>query len=136
LRAVAAAWPQRRTAAGMADLWQSQMSRHLTESGMWRVITGLVADCAVRGLVPASTTPHDLRHTFAHRYLDEHPGDLVGLAHLLGHSSLDTTSIYTQPTAEALAERVDRLSLNAYTEDRPSSSRHVATDLSRGKLKP
>jgi site-specific recombinase XerD len=135
VRAVAAAWPQPRSATGVAYLWQSQMNSHLSESGMWRVITGLVADCAGRGLVPDSTTPHDLRHTFAHRYLDEHPGDLVGLAHLLGHTSLDTTSIYTQPTTEELAQRVDQLSLNAYTEDRPSSSRRFATNKSRGKPK-
>src|SRR6266545_6059854 len=69
---------------------------------------------------PKPRGAHDLRHTFAHRYLDEHPRDLVGLAHLLGHNSLDTTAIYTQPTAEALAERVDRLPLNAYAEERPS----------------
>ncbi|MDQ2998936.1 MAG: tyrosine-type recombinase/integrase, partial [Chloroflexota bacterium] len=49
--AVVAAWPQRRTAARVVYLWQSQMGGHLSESGMWRVITGLVGDCAGRGLV-------------------------------------------------------------------------------------
>jgi site-specific recombinase XerC len=81
---------------------------------MWRVYKGLAADCAARDLAPADTTPHDLRHTFAHRYLEEHPGDLVGLARLLGHESLDTTKIYTQPTVEQLARRVDKIPLNAY----------------------
>lgn len=114
LRAVAGAWPRERDAEATAQLWQSQMGKHLSDSGIWRMITGLVKACAARGLVPADTTPHDLRHTFAHRYLDAHAGDLVGLARLLGHSSLDTTAIYTQPTAEDLAERVDNLPLNAY----------------------
>ncbi len=49
-------------------------------------------------------------------YLKDNPGDLVGLATLLGRSSLDTTRIYGQPTSEMLASRVDRLSLNAYAE--------------------
>ena len=54
------------------------------------------------------------RHTFARRSLEAHPGDLVGLARLLGHSDRNTTGVYTQPTAEDLAQRVDRLPLNAY----------------------
>ncbi len=47
-------------------------------------------------------------------YLKDNPGDLVGLATLLGHSSLDTTRLYAQHSAEHLASRVDRLALNAY----------------------
>ena len=90
------------------------MGKQRSESGIWRMITGLVKVCAARGLVPPDTTPHDLRHTFAHHYLDAHTGDLVALARLLGHSSLDTTALYTQPTADALADRVEGLGLNAY----------------------
>jgi site-specific recombinase XerC len=70
---------------------------------MWRMFKGVVGDCARRDLVPADTTPHGLRHTLAHRYLEKHPGDLVGLARILGHESLATTKIYTQPTVEQLA---------------------------------
>ncbi|GAA5530731.1 hypothetical protein [Herpetosiphon gulosus] len=55
-------------------------------------------------------------HTFARRYLATHPGDLIGLARLLGHTDLNTTSRYTQPTMAELAERVDQLGLNAYGE--------------------
>jgi site-specific recombinase XerD len=73
-----------------------------------------VQEGARRGLVPPATTPHTLRHTFARRYLEAHPGDLVGLARLLGHRDLNTTAVYTQPTAEDLAARLDRLPLNAY----------------------
>lgn len=69
---------------------------------------------ANRELVPAETKPHDLRHTFAHRYLQQHPGDLVGLARILGHESLDTTKIYTRLTPGELALRVEQIPLNAY----------------------
>lgn len=83
---------------------------------MGRMIDGLVRDCATRDLVPATVGAHTLRHTFASRYLAAHPGDLVGVAALLGHSSLNTTRIYVQPTAEQLALRVEQLAINAYGE--------------------
>jgi len=52
-------------------------------------------------------TPHVLRHTFATRYLERNPGDLRGLAALLGHRSLDTVMVYTQPTIEELTRRME-----------------------------
>lgn len=53
-------------------------------------------------------TPHLMRHTFAVRYLQHNPDQLVELATLLGHESLDTTALYTRPTAEQLAAGVER----------------------------
>ena len=53
-------------------------------------------------------TPHLMRHTFALRYLKHNPGKLVELATLLGHESLDTTALYTRPTAEQLAATVEK----------------------------
>jgi hypothetical protein len=40
---------------------------------------------------------------------------LVGLATLLGHRSLDTTRLYSEPSVSQLSARVERLSLNAYS---------------------
>ncbi len=53
--------------------------------------------------------PHTLRHTFATRYLAANPGDLRGLAALLGHASLNTVMVYTEPRLEDLAERMERM---------------------------
>ena len=75
----------------------------------------VVRDAAARGLVPANTSAHTIRHTFAHNYLAEIPGDLVGFSSLLGHTSLDATKLYSQPTLEHLTTRVEQLSQNAYT---------------------
>lgn len=52
--------------------------------------------------------PHMLRHTFAARYLAANPGDMRGLASLLGHASINTTMVYTEPSQDDLAERVQR----------------------------
>ena len=59
------------------------------------------------GLEPVN--PHALRHTFATRYLNANSDDLRGLARLLGHSSLDTVMVYTEPSLEDLTERMERV---------------------------
>jgi site-specific recombinase XerD len=115
LRVVAVHWADAQSTDADAPLWRSQKGGRLSASAMGRMIDGVVRDCATRHLVPATTSAHTLRHTFAHRYLAAHPGDLVGLAALLGHASLDTTRIYVEPTAAQLAQRVEQIDLNAYT---------------------
>lgn len=116
VKAVARDWPARSSDSPSNPLWLSQKKGILTTSAMRQMIDVLVRDTAARALVPAQTSAHTLRHTFARNYLAEHPGDIVGLASLLGHSSLDTTRIYSQPTIELLATRMEGLRQNAYGE--------------------
>lgn len=111
LKAVVAHWP---TVPGDTPLWQSQKGGALHVRPLAGIVEALVARCAARDLVPPAASPHTLRHTFATSYLKDHPGDLVGLAALLGHRTLETTRIYVQPTAEDLAARVESTRLNAY----------------------
>jgi integrase/recombinase XerC len=54
--------------------------------------------------------PHLLRHTFGHQYLADNPGDLVGLAQILGHENLNTTRRYVERTEEQLGDATERLS--------------------------
>ncbi len=51
---------------------------------------------------------HVLRHTFSHNFLSS-AGNLVQLASILGHESLNTVKIYTTNTIEQLGEAVDRM---------------------------
>jgi site-specific recombinase XerD len=54
--------------------------------------------------------PHLMRHTMAHRFLADNSNDLVSLAQILGHESLNTTRRYVQRTQEQLGEASERLS--------------------------
>ena len=80
-----------------------------------RTIQSQITELARRaGITRIRVSPHTLRHTFALGYLRQNTGKLVELASLLGHESLDTTAIYTQPSADELADDLERGRLNVY----------------------
>ncbi len=85
-------------------LWQGTRGPLQDRGGICRLLEKYARWAGIEEL-----TPHILRHTFATRYLEANPGDLRGLASLLGHASLNTVMIYTEPTEEDLLERMERV---------------------------
>lgn len=86
-------------------LWIGQRGEIKNRSSVLRILEKY----SLAAQLPATVGPHQLRHTFATRYLKKNPGDIRGLAALLGHASLNTTMIYTEPALEDLAERMERV---------------------------
>jgi integrase/recombinase XerC len=76
----------------------------LTPSGVWRIVTACARRAGLEG-----AHPHTLRHTFATRLLREAGADLVTVAELMGHESLNTTARYTRPSEADLEAAVERL---------------------------
>jgi integrase/recombinase XerC len=86
---------------------RSQDSLITSESGAAlsvRSIQSVVSELARRAKITRiPVTAHSLRHTFALKFLEKNPGKLMELAALLGHESLDTTSVYLRPSQEEMA---------------------------------
>lgn len=70
-------------------------------------INKIVEKYAEKAGVDAS--PHSLRHTFAYNFLKQHPSELVPLSQILGHTSINTTAIYTQQRLEDLQDKVEKM---------------------------
>ncbi len=68
----------------------------LNRSNIWRDMKAL---CKAANVAAEKVFPHNLRHLFARTFYSiEH--DIVRLADLLGHSSIDTTRIYTMESGK------------------------------------
>ncbi len=87
-----------------AALLLNQRGKRLSARGAHDVITGIAA----RAGLDDHVTAHTLRHSFA-ATLVRGGTDLIIAAELLGHARLETTRVYTHPTAEDRRKAVDLL---------------------------
>ncbi len=79
----------------------------LDRSNIWRDMKAL---CQQAGVAPGKVFPHNLRHLFARIYYTLER-DLSRLADILGHSSVNTTRIYTIESGLIHARQIDRMGL-------------------------
>ncbi|WP_103332872.1 tyrosine recombinase XerC [Pseudotabrizicola formosa] len=68
-----------------------------------RLISGVMETARMQLGLPATATPHAMRHSFATHLLSA-GGDLRAIQDLLGHASLSTTQVYTAVDAARLME--------------------------------
>lgn len=81
--------------------------RPLDRVTIWKQMNALGE---ITGLPAEKLHPHALRHLFAVTYYQRNH-DAMSLADLLGHSSLDTTRIYTVTNSGAARQQVEQLGL-------------------------
>ncbi len=72
----------------------TKSGKPLNRSNIWRDMKAL---CEAANVAADKVFPHNLRHLFARTFYSIER-DIVRLADLLGHSSVDTTRIYTMET--------------------------------------
>ncbi|MFI0348505.1 MAG: tyrosine-type recombinase/integrase [Chthoniobacterales bacterium] len=87
-------------------LFINKSRRRLSATSVWLMLKKYLHQAGL----PASASPHTLRHSFATHLLD-HGADLRSVQSMLGHASLTTTQIYTHVTTERLKQ--------AYNEAHP-----------------
>ncbi len=79
----------------------------LDRSNIWSDMKKL---CKAANVSEQKVFPHNLRHLFARTYYSLQK-DIVRLADILGHSSVNTTRIYTMETGEIHRRQIQKLGL-------------------------
>lgn len=85
----------------------TRSGKPLDRSNIWRDMKAL---CESAGVDPVKVFPHNLRHLFARTYYSVEK-DLSRLADILGHSSVNTTRIYTIESGTVHLMQLERLGL-------------------------
>lgn len=79
----------------------------LDRSTIWKMMKAL---CESAGVEREKVFPHNLRHLFARTFYTLQK-DIVRLSDILGHSSINTTRIYTMETGEIHRRQIQELEL-------------------------
>ena len=93
-----------RSQAGVYEgpLFINKTRRRMSARSVWLLLKRYLRHTSL----PATISPHKLRHSFATHLLDA-GADLRSVQSLLGHASLSTTQIYTKVTVERLRAAYD-----------------------------
>ena len=85
----------------------SKKGKPLDRSNIWKLMKAL---CESANVPREKVFPHNLRHLFARTFYALQK-DIVRLADILGHSSVNTTRIYTMETGEVHRMQIQKLGL-------------------------
>ena len=89
------------------SIFVTKTGRPLDRTNIWKLMKSL---CVSANVDKGKVFPHNLRHLFARTFYSIEK-DIVRLADILGHSSVNTTRIYTMETWEICRRQVQRLGL-------------------------
>ena len=96
---------QQKIASG--EIFLTRSGKGMSRKQIW---AEMKAVCRKAEVAPSKVFPHNLRHLFA-RIFYQVCRDVVKLADVLGHSSIETTRIYLISTGAEHARQLDRLGL-------------------------
>lgn len=96
---------KQKTASGA--IFRTKSGKNLSRRQIWAELKGL---CERAGVAPTKVFPHNLRHLFATIFYKACK-DIVKLADVLGHSSIETTRIYLVTSGTEHQRQLDRLGL-------------------------
>lgn len=89
------------------SVFVTRSGKPLSRSNIWAMMKAL---CRKAQVSSRKVFPHNLRHLFA-RCFYQCQQDLEHLASLLGHSSINTTRIYTRTSGEEHLRQIEKLRL-------------------------
>lgn len=89
------------------EIFLTENGKGLSRRQIWAEMKRL---CGAADVKPTKVFPHNLRHLFASAYYRAYK-DIVKLADVLGHSSLETTRIYLLTSGAEHQRQLDRLGL-------------------------
>lgn len=91
----------------VGSVFVSKRGNPMDRSNIWRLMKGL---CKCANVNPEKVFPHNLRHLFARTFYQLQK-DIVRLADILGHTSINTTRIYTMETGKIHRQQLQGLGL-------------------------
>lgn len=89
------------------EIFLTGNGKSLSRRQIWAEMKRL---CTYAGVEPSKVFPHNLRHLFASAYYRAYK-DIVKLADVLGHSSIETTRIYLLTSGAEHQRQIERLGL-------------------------
>ena len=92
---------------GSGEIFLTRTAKGMSRRQIWAEMKAI---CKKAGVAPSKVFPHNLRHLFARTFYKV-CRDVVQLADVLGHSSVETTRIYLASTGDEYVRRMDRLGL-------------------------